>query len=283
MDNVRYLASRNGIAKNRNLPVVTSPSGSDRNSRPLAAIPEPVRQQAYTCSVCKDMGFTRHNVPFGHPLFGKLAMCQCRQVAQAHKALSKTYAWLGASEDVVRELEGMTFTSFNPRANGESVAQAYKRARGYAEVLKAQIIGGKNGLFIGPLGVGKTHLAAATLNVLRMAGYKCLFAGGNELFQALFDSDFDESILKDAIEADIFCLDDMDKMQQKKDGTYQRSTLFDLLNKRYLAKKPTIITSNEANDWRQWMHPAILSRLFGRDKVEAIAITGRDYRMMAGG
>lgn len=278
MDNVRYLANRNSLAKNLNLPKL--PVG---NQGQPATLPEPVRQQSHVCPLCKDMGFMRHDVPFGHPMFGKLVKCQCRKVADAHRALSKTFSWLGADEDIVRELEGKTFASFDPRGNGESVAVAYKRSRAYAESLKGQIIGGKNGLFIGPLGVGKTHLAAATLNVLRMAGLKCLFAGGNELFQALFDSDFDESILKSAGEADVFCLDDMDKMQKKADGSYQRSTLFDLLNKRYLAKKPTIITANEDKEWREWMHPAILSRLFGRDKVEAIALQGRDFRMIGGG
>lgn len=30
------------------------------------------------CSLCDDLGFVGANVPFGHPLFGRLVPCQCR-------------------------------------------------------------------------------------------------------------------------------------------------------------------------------------------------------------
>jgi DNA replication protein DnaC len=245
-------------------------------------LPKPVRQPVYGCHVCHDMGFTRYDVPFGHALFGKVAMCQCRRVESARDRLSKTYTWLGLSGDLAHEMEALTFAAFQPQANGREVAMAYRQARGYAEMLKGQIERQKNGLFIGPLGVGKTHLACAVMNDVRMAGIKCLFASGNELFQALFDSDFDAGILKQAAETDLLCLDDLDKMQVVKDGSYQRSALFSLLNQRYVAHKPVIITANIDDDWRKWMHPAVLSRLFGKDRVETIAMPGRDYRMIGG-
>src|SRR5690348_14900470 len=233
--------------------------------RPKATVPPPVRiVDANVCPLCKGTGFLRYEVPkdhpvygaspWNHPLFGKTKPCQCQARASARRSLSRTYTWLGAGADVVSELEAMTFATFDPRANGEHVALAYKRARGYAETLKAQVEGQKNGLFIGPLGVGKTHLACAVLNTVRMAGIGCLFASGNELFQALYDRDFDERILRQATETPLLCLDDLDKMQVREDGSYQKSTLFTLLNARYVAKKPTIITANADDDWKQWMH-----------------------------
>lgn len=265
------------------------PSATPRKPRVVESRPLPsqAEQDGNACQICKGRGFTRKDVPFGHPLFGKAIMCQCKVVENARRTLARTYSWLGADADIVEEFQSMTFASFDPRANGERVANAYRKARGYATLLKSPSEW-RNGLFVGPLGVGKTHLACAVLNEARMAGIGCLFASGNELFQALYDSHFDESILKDAASIQVLCLDDMDKMQQKKmredddNGSYQRSTLFTLLNQRYVAKKPTIITANIDDDWRKWMHPAILSRLFGKGKVEAIGMQGQDYRMIGG-
>lgn len=244
----------------------------------LAAFPEPVETDL--CPVCRGAGWLRYDVPFGHPQFGKAKKCQCLVVSQGRKGVSTTYSWLGADSDQVAEMEAFTFASFEPRANGQDVADAYRKARGYAEALVAQTIGQKNALLIGPYGVGKTHLAAAIMNDARRSGVGCLFASGNELFQALFARNFDETILKRATEIDVLCLDDLDKMQAKDDGSYQKTTLFTLLNARYMAKKPVIITANADEDWRKWLHPAVLSRLFGKGKVEAMAMQGRDFRMI---
>lgn len=251
----------------------------------IVPMEKPAQPVVDICPVCKGRGYLRYDVPFGHPQFGKIKKCQCLVVAQVRKGVSTTYSWLGAFEDQVAEMEAMTFANFDPRANGQDVGDAYRKARGYADALTQQVIGQKNALLIGPYGVGKTHLACAIMNQARRAGVGCLLASGNELFQRIFESDFDESYLKKATEVDVLCLDDLDKMQVKKmqdgeNGSYQKTTLFTLLNARYVAKKPTIVTANADEDWRKWLHPAVLSRLFGKGKVEAMAMQGRDFRMI---
>jgi DNA replication protein DnaC len=67
-------------------------------------------------------------------------------------------------------------------------------------------------------------------------------------------------------------------MQRKEDGSYQKSTLFTLFNERDKAHRPVIITANKDDDWKPWLHEAILSRLFGR--AEVIALQGQDYRLL---
>lgn len=239
-------------------------------------IPKPARiVDADLCPVCKGAGWLRRDVPVGDPDFGKPVKCQCKYVQEAKTAMRKTYTWLGASEQLASELESMTFATFKPNANGKSVAQAYKQARAYADLLKTD--SPRSAVLIGPYGIGKTHLACAIMNEVRSAGVASLFVSGNELFQAIYDHDFDESILKRAIETPLLCMDDLDKMQIKDDGSYQKSTLFTLFNQRYLAHRPVIITANEEDDWQRWLHKAVLSRLFG--SAEFIAMNGSDYRM----
>lgn len=234
---------------------------------------------ANVCLVCKGAGWLRRDVPLGHSEFGKLVKCQCKSVEEVKMWLAKTYTWLGAGAQ--DELESMTFASFRPNANGKWVAQAYRRARVYAEQLKSQVEGQISSVLLGPYGIGKTHLACAILNAVRAQGVPCLFVSGNQLFQALYASDFDENIIKKAIDVPVLCFDDLDKMQVKDDGSYQKTTLFNLFNQRYLAKRPCIITTNAEDDLRQWLHGAVLSRLFGN--AETISMAGDDFRLVQHG
>lgn len=259
---MEHIASINGVALPPRI-VPTTP-------KPMTTI------DANVCPVCKGAGFLRKNVPFGHPDFGKAHPCQCKTVEGVKRALAKTYTWLGAgSQD---ELESMTFVSFQPNANGKDVAQAYRKARSYAEALKSQVEGQISAVLLGQYGVGKTHLACAIINAARACGISCLFVSGNQLFQALYARDFDESIIQRAIDVPLLCFDDLDKMQVKGDGSYQKTTLFNLFNQRYLAKRPCIITTNAEDDLRQWLHGAVLSRLFGN--AETISMSGADFRLL---
>ncbi len=242
-------------------------------------MPQPWRPvEERHCPVCKDAGWLRSDVPFGHPMFGKIVRCACQQAGDASRQRARTFSWLGAGEDQVRELQALTFSSFNPQANGQSVIEAHRRARDYAHALKEQVAGRKNVLLLGSYGIGKTHLACAILNEARLAGIGCLFVSGNEFFQRLYDSHFDERLLQQAIETPLLCLDDLDKMQRKEDGSYQKSTLFTLFDRRYLAHRPMIITANKDDDWQPWLHASILSRLFGH--AEVIGMQGQDYRLV---
>src|SRR5258708_11921565 len=182
-----------------------------REEQPSVSLPAAMRVvPGHGCSLCHGDGWLRRDVALGHPEFGKPVRCQCRVEESTRRSLSRTYSWLGASEDQVQALEAMTFASFNPVANGDQVAHAYRRAQDYARSLHEHVTEQKNALFVGPYGVGKTHLACAILNAARAQGIGCLFAGGNELFQALYDSNFDERILRQAIEIPLLCLDDLD-------------------------------------------------------------------------
>lgn len=256
---------KNGVA----MPRRTVP----QTPRPLAIV------ESSVCPVCSGAGWLRQNVPLGHPAFGKPIRCQCKAVEEAKMWLTKTYTWLGAGAQ--DELESMTFASFQPNANGKWVAQAYRRARVYAEQLKSQVEGQISSVLLGPYGIGKTHLACAILNAIRAQGVSCLFVSGNQLFQALYANDFDENIIKKAIDVPVLCFDDLDKMQIKDDGSYQKTTLFNLFNQRYLAKRPCIITTNAEDDLRQWLNGAVLSRLFGN--AETISMAGDDFRLVGHG
>jgi DNA replication protein DnaC len=258
---------------------------------PDVAIPAPIPSTP-ACKLCKGAGYLRRNVAYGHPDFGKAVTCKCKQQDSQNKKAARVYTWLskwlGNRSEQSEALERMTFQSFQRLANGPNVKEAAIVARKYAlECTEAGSAHGlRNLIFIGPVGVGKTHMAASIVQEARLAGIECLYATGNDLFDALYASNHDPSIMQQAIAAGILVLDDMDKIQKRpperyEDGTcfnFQDSKLYTLFNERMLAKRPTLITANRMKGWQAWLDDSLVSRLLKTGQV--VEVDGQDYRLM---
>lgn len=94
-------------------------------------------------------------------------------------------------------------------------------------------------------GTGKTHLAAAICNYLLGEGYTCLFTTAQNLFNAfsarMSDHQGYSDLLQKAGDCDLFVIDDLDKVSLT---AYKQSIFFEVLDKRYKRRKPTVITTN---------------------------------------
>jgi len=103
-------------------------------------------------------------------------------------------------------------------------------------------------LFTGTNGVGKTHLAVGVLRELVMEkGASGQFWDFHELIREIKRS-FDPStrttevqVLEPVIETDVLLLDDLGAWRMT---DWMVDTLFYILNTRYLAKRPTLVTTN---------------------------------------
>jgi len=141
---------------------------------------------------------------------------------------------------------------------------------------------GTDVLFVGPPGVGKTHLAQAI-------GYEAIKQGFVVRYRSIFDvvADFlseealqqRDKILRHYLKLDLLIIDDMGlKQLPKHAGEY----LFEIIMRRYETKS-TIMTSNRpTEDWGKLLQDvptasAILDRFLHHAMV--VPITGQIYRL----
>jgi DNA replication protein DnaC len=219
------------------------------------------------------VGWLRHTVPVDHEDFGKVHACECQTDELARRRLASLLATTN-----FRSLEGMTFDTFQPAAAGnapaakESLRSALTLARRFAEEPEGWIV------FYGGYGSGKTHLAAAIVNERLRQGLPALLVVVPDLLDHLRagygagEDDGLEERLAAVREAPLLVLDDLGA---EAPTPWAHEKLFRILNHRYNAALPTVITMNggpESLDER------LRSRLGHVGLVRMVEIRALDYR-----
>lgn len=186
-----------------------------------------------------------------------------------------------------------TFDTFEVTEDNRKAAIAARRyADGFEALLpkRGEPEPGRNGLFIsGPPGTGKTHLAAAIANHLITQGQPVVCMTMIDLLERIKRTfsrgDTDEgSVLRIYKTAPLLVIDDMGKEPPTE---WAISTVYNIINGRYEAYLPTIVTTNYATD-------ALIARMTPRDTRDdttaratidrlmemcrAIVLTGESWR-----
>ena len=186
------------------------------------------------------------------------------------KQAERCYTWLGRDAQEIG-LEEKNFGNFDHHTQSE----AFTVCINYNPLEDP-----KNLVLMGNVGTGKTHLAAAICNALRAQDIPCLWATAQNLFNALYAASFDGklSIIEQVGTTKLMVLDDIGKLYVKQEtgGKYQKDTLFDMLNRRYIRKLPTIITTNEPEHLEHCFDEATLDRLYEHCKL--LEMNGTSYR-----
>ncbi len=225
------------------------------------------------CPLCHGVGYLRLDVPPGHPDFGRAVPCQCKAKEREEKHLQDL---LQASN--LGLLTRMTFDTFVPEGHGlnpqaqDNLRRAFAQALHYAQEPQGWLI------LRGSYGCGKTHLAAAIANYQLQRGQPVLFVVVPDLLDHLraafapgsaltFDKRFDA-----VRTAPVLILDDLGAQSTT---PWAQEKLYQILNYRYNAQLPTVITTNcEMED----LDPRLRSRLAELEWSAMVQILAPDYR-----
>ncbi len=226
------------------------------------------------CEFCGGLGYVREEHPVGHPDFGKLKVCVCRQAEVSSRDHNKLFAY-----SQLNELKGLTFENFEPQGRiglGEhqanSIEYAYNQSKQFAQSHNGWL------LLRGKYGCGKTHLAAAIANLAVDHGIKTLFITVPDLLDSLrfsynsaSETSFEERF-EEIRSCPLLVLDDFGTQNAT---AWAQEKLFQIINYRYINKLPMVVTTNLDLDQ---IEGRIRSRLEDPDLVTKVHIQAPDYR-----
>lgn len=225
------------------------------------------------CPYCGGLGYVLPDAAPGHPDFGRARTCVCRAEEQSKARLDglMRLSQIGALADC-------TFETFIPEGHGltatrqRNLRMAYERAREFAERPQGWLV------LKGGYGCGKTHLAAAVANRQIAKGRPALFINTPDLLDHLratfnpesavsYDERFDQ-----VRNSPLLILDDLGTQSHSE---WTQEKLYQILNFRYNAKLPTVITTNlelEAIEIR------MRSRMVDPSLSQIVHIAAPDFR-----
>ena len=201
-------------------------------------------------------------------------ICSCRKLRSQHGQFE--------SVRLPKRYDGFHFGNFNPQNESQKIAlrSAMTFAMEYPAVERGLV-------FMGSVGVGKTHLAVSILKGLTERGFSCLFYEFGSLLKEIQDSyntttqSSELSVLAPVLNADVLVLDELGA---SKPTDWVRDTMAHVINTRYNEKKFTIFTTNyldERPDAREdtledRIGVRVRSRLY--EMCKTVSMDGKDYR-----
>lgn len=229
---------------------------------------ENVMKPEYICLACEDKGF----------IGGRMCACHIQLLKDImHREVSRV-APLDLSTfdnfDLTKYSNEPLENSVIPRIRMQKIFDA---SRKYAQNFSKN---SKNLLFIGQTGLGKTHLSLAIANVAINRGYYVCYGTSQNICDDLRAEMFgrEESVTytkNEIFEADLLVLDDLGT---EIDNQYNTATLYNIINTRILAGRPTIISTNyDFNELLEKYDQRITSRLTG--EYELMTFFGKDNRI----
>jgi DNA replication protein DnaC len=166
--------------------------------------------------------------------------CECQDAEREERRL--------AAAHVPERYKDCTLDAYEIyHGSDRSLKEGLQAARKFVEAYPVDT-GGKGLLFIGSIGVGKTHLAVGVLQrLVREKGVKGLFCDYRELLKNIQNSynpqvnTTELELLKPVFAAEVLVLDDLGA---QKPNEWVWDTVALILNTRYNDKLSTIITTN---------------------------------------
>ena len=206
------------------------------------------------CTKCHTLRVTEKIVP----VFNKRmpVPCKCMKEAEAKEKAKEDYNNKMQMLDKLRSAsllgdryKDITFDNTDISVGGD-FEKAFRRCRKYCDISDEALSKGYGIYIYGNSGTGKTHLTACICNALINKLQQCLFTNFFEiakLIRSTYNRNTEaEIIIKRICDIDFLFIDDLGTELLKKNGedNWLQEKVFDIINKRYNNRKPTIFSSN---------------------------------------
>ena len=230
------------------------------------------------CPVCDGHGWVERRVPLGHPDFGELFPCRCREQAADQERMQRLQRYSGLPNEM---LDRMTFDRFvvqrpDVDQEGQTFLQtAYTAASTFAIHPEGWL------LITGTHGSGKTHLAVAVVERSISRGYPSLFTFVPDLLdhlRAAFSPNSPvqyDQLFEQVKSVPLLILDDLGA---ESSTPWAREKLYQIVVHRHNARLPTVITTYLTMDEIEAAHARLASRLLDATLVNWVPIGAPDYR-----
>lgn len=182
----------------------------------------------------------------------------------------------------LQRLSELRFNNFDLRQQGLdaeerlSLQSAFNAATSFADELHGWLT------LQGPNGCGKTHLAGAIANKALASGVEVFFAVVPDLLDYLrstfapSQTETYHDIFDRVRSASLLILDDLGA---ERSAEWAEEKLYQIVNYRTLMGLPTVVTTNQSDDWIKRVRPRIYSRIVDGSLGTFVKIEAPHYRL----
>lgn len=178
-----------------------------------------------------------------------------------------------------RGTEEMSSCTFD-RDDGKGDPQLVQAARLYAEQFPQYLSSGMGLLYYGPVGTGKTFLAASIANAILDQGYRVRMTNFAKVADEMWNAEDKAGYIDDLAKYPLLILDDLG-VERKSE--YMQEMVYKIVNARYVAGNPVIVTTNLTPDELTKTADMGYQRTYDRllEKCLPINVDGRSRRRAA--
>ena len=233
-----------------------------------------IKDGLYHCHICNTPKQYRLNVNGKEHIVG--SMCKCRQDQEkAEKEAEKQRKLREKKEYALGDNSMVNWDFAHDDGTSPKITEAAKKYCDQFPHFKSM---GKGLMFYGPVGTGKTFVSAQIVNELVEKKYRCYLTQTTRLVNGMPKELAERNRYIDRLnDYDLLVLDDFSAERKTE---YMQEAVYLIVNARYIARKPLIITTNLTADEIKNTNDITFQRTYSRisEMCHPILVDGADRR-----